>query len=139
MSSDGQHCYTLIYEANVINLHDFRIARLYMPGKSGPSGCTTPTESETRELMEHLEKFVVKRLGEESAQFKCPEGYHCVYNGRFSEWSEWMDYPNDIVEVIAHTRRDDTVCEWRVSGVVKIRYRKKLGDCFRERLFTSSF
>lgn len=135
---DGEVCFELIYDAKVINLHEFRIARLYMPGRDEPPGCTTPTESETRELMEHFENFVVKRLErDDSARSGCPEGCQCVYNGRFSEWSEWMEYPGDRLEVVAHTSRDDgkTVCEWKVHGAVKVRYKKRLGDCFRARLF----
>lgn len=134
---DGHECYELIYDAKLTNLHEFRIARLYLPGKDAPPGCATPTESETRELMEHFENLVVKRLERsESSRVGCPEGCQCVYNGRFSEWSEWVDYPDDQIEAVAHTSRDGkkTVCEWKLRGVVKVRYKKKLGDCFRKRL-----
>ena len=136
---DGGECYELIYDAKVINLHDFRIARLYMPGREEPPGCTSPTESETRELMEYFENFVVKRLErEESSRSGCPDGCQCVYNGRYSEWSEWMEYPSDQVEVVTHTSRDDkkTVCEWKIRGAVKVRYKKRLGDCFKGNLFS---
>ena len=77
---------------------------------------------------------------EDSSRSGCPEGCQCVYNGRYSEWSEWMDYPDDSVEVVTHTSCDDgkTVCEWRVRGSVKIRYKKRLGDCFRGNLFESA-
>lgn len=134
---DGKECYELIYDAKLINLHEFRIARLYMPGREEPPGCATPTESETIELTEGLENFVVKRLErDDSSRSECPEGCQCVYNGRFSEWSEWKNYPDDQVEMVTHTSRDDrkTVCQWKVRGTVKIRYKKRLGDCFRARL-----
>lgn len=131
---DGKECYELIYDAKLINLHEFRIARLYMPGRNEPPGCATPTESETTELMEGLENFVVKRLERDgSSRSKCPDGCQCIYNGRFSEWSEWKNYPDDQVEMVTHTSRDNrkTVCEWKVCGTVKIRYKRRLGDCFR--------
>ncbi len=134
---DGQECYELIYDARLINPHDLRIARLYLPGKDQQSDCATPTEPETEELVRHFENFVVKRLERDaSSRVGCSEGCECVYNGRFSEWSEWRGYPGDRIEVVAHTSRDGkkTVCEWRVSGVVKVRYKKRLGDCFRKSL-----
>lgn len=139
VSCDGKECYELIYDARVISLHEFRIARLYMPGRQEPPGCTSPSESETQELMEHFENTAVKRLErEDSSRSGCPEGCQCVYNGRYSEWSEWMDYPGEQMEVVTHTSRDEgrTVCEWKVRGSVKIRYKKRLGDCFRARLFS---
>ena len=137
MSCNGKECYELVYDAKVINLHEFRIARLYVPGRDYPPGCTTPTESEKVELMEYLESYVVKRL-EKSESTGCPEGCRCVYNGRFSEWSEWQEYPDDQVEVITRTSRDNIVCEWKIRGSVKVRYKKRLGDCFRASLFVQS-
>ena len=137
MPCDGCQCHELIYDAQVINLHEFRIARLYMPGRAEPPGCTSPTESEKGELMKSLEKFVTNKLeGLESAGSRCPDGCKCIYNGRLSEWSGWVEYPDDPVQTVSHTSRDDSniSCEWKVSGVVRVRYRKRLGDCFRERL-----
>lgn len=135
---DGRECYELIYDAKVINIHEFRISRLYMPGREEPAGCMTPTESETRELMEYFENFVVKRLErDKSSRVECPDGCQCKYNGRFSEWSGWMEYPKEQLEVVTHTSRNDgrMVCEWKIRGSVKIRYKKRLGDCFRMKLF----
>ena len=40
---EGKECYELIYDVALIKLHDFRIVRLYSPGKEAPQGCTTPT------------------------------------------------------------------------------------------------
>ena len=112
-------------------MHEFRIARLYLPGKESQSGCVAPTESETGLLVKHFTDMVARRLERDaSARQECPEGCRCIYNGRFSEWSEWADYSNDRVEVVAKTTRDGTTCEWKLRGSVRVRYRKRLGDCF---------
>lgn len=134
MACNGKECYELVYEAKVINLHDFRIARLYTPSGNEPSGCTTPTESETRELVEYLENFVVKRLS--NSKQECPKDCKCIYNGRFSDWSEWMSY-SESIEATTNTSRDGIICKWRIRGTVKIRYKKRLGDCFSLSLFSS--
>ncbi len=135
---DGQECYELIYDAKLINQHEFRIARLYMPGKDTSVGCTTPTESETRELVGYFENYVIRKLERRpSSRITCPDGCECIYNGRFSEWSEWADYPDEQIEMVARTSRDDknTVCEWKLRGSVRVRYKKRFGDCFAEKLF----
>ena len=137
-SCEGSECYEIIYDAKLINLHEFRITRLFSPGKEVPPGCTTPTEDETNELVGKLENYVVKNLEREESSFiQCPQGCECIFNGRFSEWSEWRDYSEDQIEVVAHTSRENKkiVCEWKVRGFVKVRYKKRLGDCFRKKLF----
>ena len=135
---EGSECYELIYDTKLTNIHEFRITRLYLPGADSPTGCTTPTEEETNELIGYFENFVVKRLEREESSFtKCSQECECVFNGRFSEWSEWRDYSEDQIEVVAHTSRDEKkiVCEWKIRGFVKMRYKKRLGDCFRKKLF----
>ena len=137
MPCDGQECYNLIYQVSIIHPHEFRIARLYVPGDDGQSGCTSPTEDEEQELIGRFEESVARRLEDDvSAKFMCPDGCRCIYNGRFSEWSAWEDYAAESIEVVTRTSRAGGIyCRWKLRGKVKMRYRKKLGDCFRPKLF----
>ena len=136
---EGHECYEMIYDAKMINAGEFRITRLYLPGKDNDvqTGSIAPTEAETEELMGQFENSIIRRLeSQKGSLVKCPQGCQCVFNGRFSEWSEWRDYPEDRITVVARTAKKDSTasCEWKLMGSVKIRYKKRLGDCFSERL-----
>ena len=71
-------------------------------------------ESETDELVRQFQNFVIKRLEQDESSFvRCTGGCDCVFNGRFSEWSEWKEYPEDQIEIVTHTSMDDKkiVCD----------------------------
>jgi len=133
---EGQECYELIYEAQMILPHDFRITKVYSVGRKTPSECDTLTESEKEELEKQFEKKVVKILEQQSSSFSdCCGDCECRFNGRLSEWSAWMEYPNDLISTIGIISKSNVICEWKLSGYVKLRYKKRLGDCFSKKLF----
>ncbi len=133
---EGQECYELIYEAQMILPNDFRITKVYSRGRDTPSECDTLTESEKEELEKQFEKKVIKILEQQSSSFSdCCDDCECKFNGRLSEWSEWMEYPNDLISTIGIISKGNVICEWKLGGYIKLRYKKRLGDCFRKKLF----
>ncbi len=145
MQCGGHGCHDVIYDVKLTNVGEFRITRLYLPGKDGSSsssnsvqsGSIAPTESETDELIGQFENSVIKRLESlETSTVRCEQGCECVFNGRFSEWSEWKSYPQRITVVARTSQKGNTsaACEWKLMGTVRIRYKKRLGDCFPESL-----
>ena len=53
---EGAECYELIYDAQMILPHDFRITKVYSVGSKTPAECDTLTESEKEELEKQFEK-----------------------------------------------------------------------------------
>ena len=132
----GQECYKLIYDIKIILPHDFCATKVYTVGKNTPSECNRLTDSEREELEKQFEKKVIKILEQQtSSYFGCCENCECKFNGRLSEWSAWVEYPSDRISTTGVISKSDVMCEWKLSGYVKLRYKKRLGNCFPKRLF----
>ena len=134
-SCEGQECYELIYDAETILHTDFRISKVYSIGKKEQPVCSSLSDSEEEELENQFAKQVIKKLEQQASVSRCCDDCECKFNGRLSEWSAWVEYPKDLISTTGVIVKSGVTCEWKLSGYVKIRYKKRLGDCFAKKLF----